>query len=135
MFPIIAVVSRLHFDSVKVQREADRAMERKLKRFGAFVRRSAQQSMRTKKAGVYSPPGSPPYSHSGKFKKGILFAYDRQTKSVVVGPTLFERTAAFRIPGLHEFGGKDRRGFFAARPVMAPAFMKELSNFKQNFGG
>lgn len=123
-----------YFDKIKVQRELDRRTAKALKRFGAFVRRSAQQSMRKAKDGVYSRPGQPPFSHGQqRFKKGILFAYEPATKTVVIGPRLYERSARFKIPRLHEFGATDPRGVFEQRPLMKPAFMKELSHFNTFF--
>lgn len=134
MLNLQVTLKRLHFDRIKVERERDRVTERSLKKFGAYVRRAAQQSLRKKKKGDYSPPGHPPYSHGDqKLKKGILFAYERETKTVVIGPRLYDRSARFMIPRLHEVGGNDDRGKFEKRDFMVPAAMKELSKLKSFF--
>jgi hypothetical protein len=51
------------FDRAKVKRSVDAATRRVLSKFGAFVRTRAKTSIRKKKG--TSPPGSPPYSHTG----------------------------------------------------------------------
>ena len=80
---------------------------------------------------VQRPPGSPPYSHVGLLRKFILFAYDPQRKSVVIGPTLIR--AESQAPRLLEHGGeavrrtktKTRRLRYRPRPFMGPAYEAE----------
>ena len=74
------------FNRDKVMRSVDAGTRKVLSKFGAFVRQRARTSIRKRKG--TSPPGSPPYSHVGLLRKFILFAYDPQRKSVVIGPTL-----------------------------------------------
>jgi hypothetical protein len=88
------------FDSAAVQSAVDRATLRVLSRFGAFVRTSARSSIRKRKA--VGRPGEPPSSHEGSLKRLILFAFDTQSQSVVVGPARFR---AGEAPPLLEFGG------------------------------
>ena len=118
------------FDREKVQRAVDASTRRALSRFGAFVRQRAKTSIRTK-AGT-SPPGQPPYSHTGVLKQFLLFAYDAERKSVVIGPTLIREGSP--APRLLEHGGDTtiatrtgpRRARYRPRPFMGPAFRAEL---------
>jgi hypothetical protein len=117
------------FDRAAVQQKVDKATRRVLSRFGAFVRQRAKTSIRKRKG--TSPPGSPPYSHVGLLRKFILFAYDADRKSVVIGPTLIR--AGSEAPRLLEYGGEAtletkrgrRRARYRPRPFMRPAFEAE----------
>jgi hypothetical protein len=100
-----------------------------LSKFGAFVRQRARTSIRKRKG--TSPPGQPPYSHVGLLRKFILFAYDQDRKSVVIGPTLTKEES--EAPRLLEHGGntemevrgKARRVRYRPRTFMGPAFEAE----------
>jgi hypothetical protein len=46
-----------------------------------------------------SPPGSPPYTHTGFLREDIAFGYDKATRSTVVGPWMSNW-----LGRLHEFG-------------------------------
>jgi hypothetical protein len=117
------------FDREKVKNAVDAGMRRVLSRFGAFVRQRAKTSIRKKKG--TSPPGSPPHSHTGLLRKFILFAFDPQSKSVVIGPTMIREGS--QAPRLLEHGGdtilETRRGRkrarYRPRPFMGPAFEAE----------
>lgn len=120
------------FDRPKVKKSVDRTAIKVLSRFGAFVRQTAKNSIRTREGS--SPVGKPPHGHVGTFKRLIFFAYDFGRKSVVIGPTLVSTTSV--VPSLLEFGGKitfrDSLGTvltytYRPRPTMGPAFKKELS--------
>ena len=127
----------------------DRAERRVLSRFGAFVRRTAKQSIRRRKR--VSQPGKPPSSHSGELKRMIFFAYDPIDRDVVVGPVRVVTTAGGKgnrnrrslgtlgdvrtVPALLETGGRVQRRTksgtrtltYRPRPYMMPAFQKELA--------
>jgi hypothetical protein len=117
------------FDRAKVKRSVDAATRRVLSKFGAFVRQRARTSIRRRKG--TSPPGSPPYSHVGLLRRFILFAYDADRKSVVIGPTLTKEGS--EAPRLLEYGGdtvvevegKRQRLRYRPRPFMRPAFEQE----------
>jgi hypothetical protein len=117
------------FDRAKVKNAVDAGTRRVFSKFGAFVRQRAKTSIRKRKG--TSPPGSPPYSHVGLLRKFILFAYDAQRRSVVIGPTLTKEGSA--APRLLEHGGdaviedrgKKRRAHYRPRPFMQPAFAAE----------
>lgn len=122
------------------------AAERKaLSRFGAHVRTRARTSIRKRKG--TSAPGSPPYSHGRHLLRSfILFAYDKDTRSVVIGPAKLNAQVgnapeALEKGGMSEMlGGSRRRGTLrrqkiqiAPRPYMQPAFEAELPNAAKQF--
>jgi hypothetical protein len=106
------------FDKDVVLRAVDKATREVLSKFGAYVRTTAKQSIKKtpfaskKERGQEridfsrktSTPGSPPYSQTGKLKKGIFFSFDRQTKSVVTGPARFP-SGKGTAPAVLEYGG------------------------------
>jgi len=121
----------LFFDTKAIRRHVDRATRRVLSRFGAFVRRTAKQSIRKRKAP--SPPGTPPSSHTGLLRKFIWFGYDPGRRRVVIGPARLSRKGRGEAPSLLEYGGstmvqrggKRRRARIRPRPFMGPAMANE----------
>ncbi len=125
-------IKQMFFDRPKVKRAVDAARRRVLSKAGAFVRQTARTSIRKRKGS--SKPGNPPHSHVGLLRRFILFGYDRQSDSVVVGPVGFRDSSA---PRVLERGGTttvtrrrrgkqtERRVRIAARPYMKPALEKE----------
>lgn len=117
------------FDRAAVQQKVDKATRKVLSRFGAFVRQRAKTSIKKRKG--TSPPAGPPYSHVGLLRKFILFAYDPDRKSVVIGPTLTKDGS--EAPRLLEHGGDTtletregpKRAHYRPRPFMGPAFEAE----------
>jgi hypothetical protein len=77
---------RVKMEIGNVKRKMLPAEERVLKRFGSFGMRTARQQIRRRKK--ESPPGKPPRNKLGTLKRFTLFAYDRQTRSVVIGYAL-----------------------------------------------
>jgi len=125
-------ITKLFFDKKAVTSKTDRATRNVLSRFGAFVRRTAKSSIRTRKG--ISAPGSPPSSHTGLLKKFIFFGYEPQRRSVVIGPARLNQRGRGALPGapsLLEYGGvtaakgKRKRARYRPRPFMGPAFIKE----------
>ena len=127
-------IKGMFFDRAKVCRRVDTATRRVLSRFGAFVRRGAKSSIRTRKRA--SAPGQPPSSHTGLLRRFIFFGYDPTRQSVVIGPQrLSQKTTD--APHALEYGGtstvieglrrrrRKRRVRIAARPYMGPAFEQE----------
>jgi hypothetical protein len=134
-----------------------------LSKIGAFVRQRARSSLRRRKKA--SKPGSPPSVHSSDSfatLKNILFAYDADTKSVVVGPVALRGGHGVAVPGLHEFGGSTRvneyqlsgglwtrvrlkratikatrtvPATYPSRPYMGPAEKAERGKFTDAFKG
>ena len=123
-------ITHLFFDSAKVIRSVDKSTRKVLSKFGAFVRRTAKQSIRKRKKA--SAPGSPPSSHTGLLKRFIFFGYDTQKSSVVIGPTRLTENNRGEAPSILEYGGRTtvdkKRVKISARPFMGPAFEKEKPN-------
>jgi len=128
------VTKQMFFDRKAVTSRVDRATRKVLSRFGAFVRTGARHSIRKRKA--ISEPGEPPSSHTGLLRKFIFFGYDRDRRSVVIGPQRLNQKVG-DAPHALEYGGtstvveglrsrrKKRRIKIAARPFMGPAFERE----------
>lgn len=126
-------VKDFFFDRQAVLAKVDAATLRVLSKFGAFVRRTARSSIRSRK--TPSAPGSPPSSHTGLLKRLIFFGYDPASRSVVIGPAPLRSTV--EAPPLLEYGGTARRkgrsgkqvtATYRPRPFMGPAFQQELKN-------
>jgi hypothetical protein len=140
------------FDREAVIKAMDRATRKALSKAGAFVRTRARSSVRKRKA--VSEPGSPPSDHGGALKRLLFFAWDAQSRSVVVGPVPFEAARSTgqrpRAPEALEEGGPvtatTRRGkrlnlLYRARPFMGPALEAEVAagtipeQFRGSLGG
>lgn len=123
-------IKHLFFDSSKVTRSVDNATRKVLSKFGAFVRRTARQSIRKRKTSASS--GQPPSSHTGLLKRFIFFGYEPKKRSVVIGPALLTDGTQGDAPSVLEYGGpttvKKKRVKISARPFMGPAFEKEKPN-------
>jgi len=128
------VTTRMFFDQQKVKRAVDAATRKVFGHFGGFVRKVARQSIRKRKR--ISRPGEPPSSHAGLLKRFIFFGYDRDRRSVVIGPMGLNQKAG-DAPAALEYGGKsrvvvglrrsrrvDRVVSIRPRPYMGPAFEK-----------
>lgn len=136
-------IKDLFFDRQVVLRAVDKARREVLSKAGAFVRTTARTSIRKRKG--TSPPGSPPYSHTGLLRRWILFGYDRNSDSVVVGPTRLNKPGD--APHVLEFGGtttvmrrqsgriEKRRVRINRRPYIGPALEKEAPKLPRLWAG
>lgn len=136
--------SKMFFDRKEVIGAVDKATRRVLSRFGAYVRRTARQSIRRRKR--VSKPGQPPTNQTGLLKRFIFFGYDRDKQTVVIGPEKLSGPISETALSALEYGGRSRIYYFdhsqrdtrgrpkktyamadiEARPFMGPAFEKEL---------
>lgn len=111
---------------------ARKAKKRNLIRGAAIVRRRARSSLRKRKR--VSRPGEKPSIHASKRNlRLILFAYDQQTQTSVVGPVKFQTSSSNVVTALEKGGrtaakrrgrgGKRRRErrTIRPRPYMRPA--------------
>lgn len=137
-----ARVTRAFFSSAAVSRAIDARTRRVLAKFGAYVRRAAQTSMRPAPTVVgprgpveaTAKPGKPPYTHGRRLLRRLLFfSYDAGRKSVVIGPVRLAETALRRVPRLQEEGGWASRpgqgggnARYAPHPYMKPAFDRNI---------
>lgn len=133
----IRLNTSLFFDRAAVTRSTDAKQRRVLSKAGAFVRRTARSSIRSRKrpkAGQRgrvtrpSRPGEPPISWTKPGIRDIFFQFDPQRMSVVIGPNQFN--AKGDVPGILELGGlhpvtlpdgQKVRGRYEPRPFMGPA--------------
>lgn len=122
----------LFFDRQKLQSAVNRAERRVLSKFGSFVRQDSKQRIRRRKRS--SSPGEAPTNRTGLLKRHIYFVFSPETRSVVIGPVLLNRSTG--APATLEHGGetvietKRRQSIrvdIEARPFMGPAFQQELS--------
>jgi len=138
------VTKQMFFDRGAVTSATDRATRRVLSRFGAYVRTTAKHSIRKRKR--ISDPGEPPSSHTGLLRRFIFFGYDRDRRSVVIGPMRLNQKVG-DAPAALEYGGtstvvevsrrrrRKRRIRMAARPFMGPAFEKERPKLPAMWAG
>lgn len=121
------------FDTQAVKNAVSAANRKALSKFGAFVRRRAQTSIRKSKKSAQ--PGEPPKSHEGSLRRLIFFSLDLNRLSVIIGPVKFRKGDA---PRLLEKGGTTTRPTktkgmrtlrYRGNPFMAPAAKAELPNF------
>ena len=131
----------MFFDTKAVMSAADRATQRVLSKFGAFVWRKSRSSIR--KRNRVSTPGQPPSGHGAQLlKKNIFFLYERARQNVIIGPILLNKIgdapAALEHGGKSERwgGGQVRQVEIQQRPYMGPAFQevstKELPDLWKN---
>jgi hypothetical protein len=79
-----------------------------------------------------SEPGKPPRNRTGLLRDKILFAYDPNSESVVVGPALLN--GGNGAPETLEFGGRNDRGVFVEpRPFMQPALASAVGKYPSVF--
>lgn len=77
-----------------------------LQRAGALIRRTARDSIRTrKKATTYSRPGGVPYSKDPRARfRNIEFRWDPQRQAMVIGHVSYQSPDNQYTPDIHEFG-------------------------------
>lgn len=99
-----------------VLKAAERGGNKALKRAAAYVRGVAKRKVKRRKH-KSSPPGQPPYAHSGVFKASILYAVNPGNLSAYVGPQrLVSHRTNFQgkpVPHILEFGGDAALGMNA----------------------
>ncbi len=138
------VTKQMFFDRRAVRTRTDAGTRRVLSRFGAYVRTTARHSIRKRKR--ISDPGEPPSSHTGLLRRLIFFGYDRDRRSVVIGPMRLNQKVG-DAPAALEYGGtsmgvegrrrrrRKRRVRIAARPYMGPAFEHEKPKLPAMWAG
>lgn len=143
------------FDRAKVLESMDRKTARSFSRFGSFVRKRSQTSIRYRKQ--VSAPGQPPSAHRvmGRITKNrkrgitktrnvsplrelIYFAWDAATRSVVIGPVLFGPGSARQLEEGGQVKATQQDGTVTVihirkRPYMLPAFKAELPKAPTQF--
>lgn len=132
----LAAAKANFFDRKIVKDKVKAGTLRALSKAGAFVRRTAKGSIRSKKK--ISGEGQAPSSHTGKLKDFIFFGLDPDKLAAYVGPIRLNSTDG-TAPGLLEKGGTVVRGGrpfrYRRRPFMNPALEKEAPKFPGFFTG
>lgn len=124
-----------------------KTFDRAMKRFNA-----GKSTIKPKRPLVASNPGEPPRTRIGLIRKHLFFAYDLESKSLVVGPALLNKSSG--APGVLESGGATKGFTFrtitlddgtqlvarkettvkvAARPYMKPALENQQAVITQLF--
>lgn len=139
---------KMQFFDRKITDACGRQVKKVLSRFGAYVRRTARQLIRSRGRSTYSywdtatdsrktirtgarssNPGEPPTNQTGLLKAFIFFGYDEPGQGVVIGPALLRgrrgEDNSVKLQAL-EYGGdtiiRGKSVRIAARPFMQPAF-------------
>jgi hypothetical protein len=126
-FAITMRMKDVFFDRAAIKNRMTKANRKPLSKAGAFIRRRARSSLRRRKK--RSEPGQPPSVHTSDrvaTLKNILFAYEPQAETLVVGPVRLNRQAVLgpqldsaTVPQVHEFGAMGGYLFVgAARRIM-----------------
>jgi hypothetical protein len=131
-------IKQMFFDRAAVTSRVDKATRRVLSKFGAFVRTRARSLIRKRKA--ISSFGQPPSSHTGMLRRGILFSYEPEKKTVVIGAARFASGpgdaphalehggVSTRAPSAIARGAKHKTQLVRKRPFMQPALDAEKEN-------
>lgn len=107
---------RIEFDDAGLHRAMKHAGRKALGRAGAYVRRTARNSVRRSKDA--SAAGTPPNTRRGLVRNAVLFGVENDGRSVVIGPA---KSFVGISMTAHEFGGRFRGRNYPARPLMGPA--------------
>ena len=127
------------FDRPRVARILGKAEKKFLSKAGGTVRTTARRSVRKKgkarsapgqarardrwlheiKEQPPSPPGTPPYTHTGFLREDITYALDPIDKSVVIGPS-----KSPWLNALHEFGGRVTMGIWRRKTTGTRVLLK-----------
>ena len=151
-FTVTYAIKDAFFDRSAVEkllRNMDRATAKALKDAGAYLRRVARNSIKSRKKA--SAPGSPPSNHATKKAaaslKNILYGFDAARQTVTIGPIGFrlQRTRGVvsqnrPVPNVHEFGGfvhrvrrapvrtAKRRAVSSLTPIQKANYQRKLKN-------
>jgi len=102
---MIKYKAKTRMNTQSVKRAAGRAEIKTYQQAGRMIYRIARNSIRRKKnPKAHSPPGKPPFTHTGALKRSIRFA--ATDKNVIVGATVSEIGL---VANLHEFGGHRKK--------------------------
>lgn len=134
--------------SAKVEAIIGRARAKALGHQGGLVRKIAQQSIKRKgtarkepkttkakerrlqeaRRTPASPPGTPPFTHTGFLRNDIQYAFDQASRFVAVGP--------YRSPWmneLHEFGGGLPMTQYRRGPNMRPFWYRTAGRARRQW--
>lgn len=99
---MFVIPKNFFFDREKVIAAVGKARASVMAKAGAYIRRTAQFSIRTRKS--VSKPGQPPTNRTGLLREFIFFSFDPTTRTVVIGPAK-AKARGYNVPNVLEFGG------------------------------
>lgn len=95
-------------DGKPILSAADRAEQKLLMQFGAYVMRTAKRSIKKGGPKQTSTPGEPPVGHGQElYANFIAFAHDPSRHEVVIGSQLLSGTLGDVAPEKIEYGGTE----------------------------
>lgn len=106
---MIGLRSRVKLNDRRLARKVDQASFRSLGHAAGAIRLTASRSIRRRKSGKPSSPGTPPHTRTGNLKRAIRYEIDKMAGVVVgadIGPVNLK---GGRLWDLHEHGGVSRR--------------------------
>lgn len=77
----------------------------------------------------HSLPGEPPRSIAGHLRNFLFFAFDPQSKTVLVGPARLSGQGQGIAPNVLEYGGTSNGSIIKPRPFMRPAERKARDKY------
>lgn len=121
MFTMKAV--KMSFDKNAFKVPVNRAKQKILREFGAYVRTVAKNMIKTGAKDHHSKPGMPPIGHDGPTRYKDFIFYVVEGDGVIVGSALLPRKDQNKMPGDLEKGGqvmvtKRVNGVLTKVPVM-----------------
>lgn len=117
---------KTRFEPEKVKKPAKQAAFKNLGHAGAAIRLTARRSIR--KSSMAAPRGSPPNTRRGQLQRGILYAVNKNSESVIIGSAY---TFVGQSGKAHEFGGKYKKQNYPKRAFMEPALEKNASRLSR----
>jgi hypothetical protein len=127
MIEMIATVQD-HFESVL--KAAEKARVRSLNHAAGSLRKRAIASITPSREAA--PPGHPPHTRRGLFRRAIRYYVDPHGEFAVIGP---DASVAGESGQAHEFGGTFRQREYPQRPFMRPAMEATLEKFGAEWAG
>jgi hypothetical protein len=126
---MIAAETKFTDTSKKVLAAKDKGAYRSFGHAAASIRKDAVASvLRRKNKRRSSPPGTPPYTHSGLARKAIFF--DATKEEAVIG---FRKSIIGMVAATHEHGLTEDGRQYPERPTMAPALERNIERFHKEW--
>lgn len=117
---MIGLRSRVKLNDRRLTRKVDQASFRSLVHAAGAIRLTASRSIRRRKSGKPSEPGTPPNTRTGNLKRAIRYEIDKRAGVVVgadIGPVNLK---GGRLWDLHEYGGVSRHRRLLKEHVFSP---------------
>jgi len=126
---------RLELALERVIRAAEKHERKLLEHIGGYIRKTAMRSMKKGMGRTVSRPGRPPFTWTKVYPASQRYAYDKETRTVVVGGLRYGKHPG-RIPKIIEYGGTEVLlslrtgrigiGSYLPRPALRLALLKAI---------